>query len=159
MPGTINTVNIVTGIPFYSVTFNNGTNTFTINGHDYTDIFSPNAILTALGGPPNGGYQIVLYSTFTGGNTVVTVASYSTGTSYPGPATFTTGTGTIIWFNNTGIPPSMFPLPTDLLAVYALTSPGVIVGGGSTSFKTIDGIGYQYNTIDRTPTNCWGVTF
>ncbi len=158
MPGTTNTINVVSGTKFTNVTFNGGTNTFQIPGN-YTNYFAPNYVLTALGGAPNGGYQIVLSSTFTGGNTIVTVASYSTGTAYPGPATFTAATGgTVIWFNNTGTPPITFPTPTDLLAVYALTSPGVIVGGGSTGFTTTDGIGYEYNAITRTLTNFWGVT-
>jgi hypothetical protein len=91
------TFNIVTGIPF-SVTFNNGTNTFTITGGDYTDMFNANALLTALGGSPNGGYQQVISSVFSSGNTTVTVTPYAVGTSYPGPSTYTTGTGTIIWF-------------------------------------------------------------
>lgn len=102
MPAT-GAITIVTGTPF-SVTFNNGTATFTIIGANYTSLFVTNAILTAVGGSPNGGYQTVVSSAFTSGNTVVTVTSYSTGTAYPGPATYTTGTGTVILMNNIAVP-------------------------------------------------------
>ena len=73
MPGG-GAVNIVTGIPF-SVTFNNGTATFTITGANHTDMFIANQIITALGGSPNGGYQEVVSSTFTGGNTDLAAGS------------------------------------------------------------------------------------
>src|SRR5277367_2215143 len=101
-------IHIVTGIPF-AVTFNNGTNTFTVTAAgDFTKTFAPGYILTAIGGSPNGGYQTVSSSTYTGGYTVVTVSSYSTGTAYPGPATYSTGTGTVIWFNATAGAPVGF---------------------------------------------------
>jgi len=98
-----NAINIITGTPF-SATFNNGTNTFTIAGHDYTNLFVTNAILTVLGGTPNGGYQKVTSSTFTGGNTVVTVTSYSVDTTFPGPTTFSTGTGIVLLMTNVASP-------------------------------------------------------
>ncbi len=100
-------VHIVTGTPF-SVTFVNGTNTFTIPGN-FTSVFVAQQILTVLGGSPNGGYQSVSSSSFDGTNTTVTVSSYSTGTSYPGPATFTIGTGTVILTNDVVVaPPTVF---------------------------------------------------
>jgi hypothetical protein len=95
--GSTGVIYIITGAPF-SVTFNGGTDTFTIVGENCTSLFNAGAILTVIGGSPNGGYQQVVSSTFSGGNTVVTCSSYASNTVYPGPATFTAGTGTIIWF-------------------------------------------------------------
>jgi hypothetical protein len=152
-------VHIVTGIPF-SVTFNDSTNTFTITGHDYTSVFTAGSIITALGGTPNGGYQQVTSSVFSGGNTVVTVSSYSVGTSYPGPATFSAGSGTVIWFIAGSGPP-----PPVGLNWMSRTSPtvnsitGLATTGGTTLavdsdaggvYKSTDG-GHTWTSVGTVP--------
>src|SRR5271167_3032929 len=136
---TTNAYNIVTGTPF-TITFNGGTNTFNIPG-DYTAMFNPGAILTVLGGSPNGGYQAVTSSVFSGGNTVVTVSSYSAGTSYPGPATFTgSGAGNIIWFHG-----SDWTLQTVLSPLGYNWSMGAVTSSAGT---TIVGRTGQFGTLD-----------
>ena len=157
MPVGSAAIHIVTGIPF-TVTFNNATNTFSINASgDYTGMFIPNQILTAIGGSPNGGYQLVTSSTYTGGHTVVTVSSYSTGTAYPGPAEFTTGTGTIIWFNATGGGPpppiglvwtsSVSPTVNPISAMATLSGTTLIVDNDSGNvYKSTNG-GISWSTV------------
>lgn len=102
MPGTINNVHVVTGIPF-AATFGSGVNTFTVAGN-YTSMFGPNGILTVIGGSPNGGYRKITSAVFSAGNTTVTSTSYSTGTAYPGPTNFTSGSGTVILFSDIAAP-------------------------------------------------------
>lgn len=137
-------INIITGIPF-PVTFNAGTNTFAINtAGDYTGMFVTNAILTALGGPPNGGYQKVIASSFTGNHTTVTVSSYSTNTAYPGPTTFTAGTGTIIWFTDTAAGSIPYNVLFSIPGTYSWTVP---VGVTSISATTIGGGGGSGNNF------------
>jgi len=139
-------VYIVTGTPF-PVTFNNGTNTFTIAGGDFTGMFITNQIITALGGPPNGGYQKVVSSVYSGGNTVVTVNPYSIGTIYPGPATFTTGGGTVIWFSNIAAPVATWSLQVNFEGndgnsinnMVLGTGTNAIAFGQSQSYSTTNG--------------------
>lgn len=102
------TVNVVSGTPFHSVTFDVGQSTFTLTGGDFTSMFNVGAIFTVFGtSTSNDGYYIVSSSIFTSGNTVVTVTSYSTGTSYPGTVPFvSSSTGTVLWFiSGTPAPP------------------------------------------------------
>lgn len=114
------TIHVVTGTPF-TATFINATNTFTVPG-DFTNMFAAGAILTALGGAPNGGYREVVSSVFGSGVTTVTSTSYAIGTAYPGPATFTTGTGSIIWFF-AGSP----PVSIDLISIGVNNSLGGLI--------------------------------
>src|SRR5271157_508459 len=157
MPTTA-AVAIVTGVPF-AATFNNGTATFTIAGNQ-TSYFFTDALVTVPGGGANSGYQIVLSSVFSGGNTVVTVASYSTGTAYPGPATFTTGSGTVLWFNATGTPPSPpFPASTDLLAIVdGNFSKFVTTGGAGTILTSTNGTTSWVSQTSGVSTNLWNTT-
>lgn len=147
-------VTIVTGIPF-SVTFNNGTATFTISGN-HTDYFATNQIITAVGGAPNGGYQTVVSSLFSGGNTVVTVTPYSVGTAYPGPATYSTGSGTVISFNSIASP--SFPASTDLLSVCNSLFGGnfIITGGAGAMYTSTNGTSWTSQT-SGVSTNLWSV--
>jgi hypothetical protein len=141
-------VHIVTGIPF-SVTFNDSTNTFTITGHDYTSVFTAGSIITALGGTPNGGYQQVTSSVFSGGNTVVTVSSYSVGTTYPGPATFSAGSGTVIWFI-AGTPPASLwtQVASDAIFTAAGDTPNSVAFLSATHAAVVTNFGNAGYTTD-----------
>src|SRR5271157_5820982 len=62
-------VNIVSGTPFYGVTLNSGSPaSLFVAGPDYTAMFNTGAILTVLGGSPNGGYQKVTSSSYSIGD-------------------------------------------------------------------------------------------
>src|SRR5271157_179460 len=65
MSACTNTLNLVTGTPFFGSTLNGGSSaTLFIAAVDYTNMFNPGAILTIIGGPPNGGYQQVTSSSY-----------------------------------------------------------------------------------------------
>lgn len=103
MPATA-AINIITGVPFPSTTFNVGTSVAVVPGK-HTDLLVANALVAVYGtSTSNDGYYEVLSSIYTGGNTEVTVASYTPGAStHPGTVPFvSSSSGTLLLVGTVG---------------------------------------------------------